>query len=155
MARLARAEIFDPSEIAVVQLIGKTVRSCYLMEFDELYGKDFDHRKRLIDYLVDAQVTKAPSVADIAKAVGRELQITMDLLRGPGRKSSVVRARGLAMFLIRQWTVESYQNIGVFFGGRDHTTVMHACKKTEEDLANDHELTRTVDRVRQRLKLST
>ncbi|MCY2977435.1 MAG: DnaA/Hda family protein [Planctomycetota bacterium] len=111
--------------------------------------------KRLIDNLVDAQVTKAPSVADIAKAVGRELQITMDLLRGPGRKSSVVRARGLAMFLIRQWTVESYQNIGVFFGGRDHTTVMHACKKTEEDLANDHELTRTVDRVRQRLKLST
>ena len=77
----------------------------------------------------------------------------MELLRGPGRKSSVVRARGLAMFLMRQLTDESYQNIGEFFGGRDHTTVMHACKKTEEDLANDNELTRTIDRVRQRLKV--
>jgi len=35
MARLARAEIFDPSEIVAVHLIGKTVRSCYLMGVDE------------------------------------------------------------------------------------------------------------------------
>ena len=46
MARLARAEIFDPSEIVAVHLIGKTVRSCYLMGFDERSGKNFDHRKR-------------------------------------------------------------------------------------------------------------
>ena len=49
MARLARAEIFDPSEIAVVHLIGKTVRSCFLMGFDERSGKNFDHRKRWIE----------------------------------------------------------------------------------------------------------
>ena len=49
MARLARAEIFDPSEIAAVHLIGKTVRSCYLMGFDERSGKNFDHRKRWIE----------------------------------------------------------------------------------------------------------
>jgi len=46
MARLARAEIFDPSEIVAVHLIGKTVRSCFLMGFDERFGKNFDHRKR-------------------------------------------------------------------------------------------------------------
>ena len=49
MARLARAEIFDPSEIVAVHLIGKTVRSCYLMGFDERSGKNFDHRKRWIE----------------------------------------------------------------------------------------------------------
>lgn len=108
--------------------------------------------KRLIDSLLDSQMAKAPSVSEIAKMVGRELQLTMDLLRGPGRKSSIVRARGLAMFLTRQLTDESFQNIGAYFGGRDHTTVMHACKKTEEDLASDHELTRVADRVRQRFK---
>jgi len=43
---LARAEIFDPSEIVAVHLIGKTVRSCYLMGVDERSGKNFDHRKR-------------------------------------------------------------------------------------------------------------
>jgi hypothetical protein len=49
MARLARAEIFDPSEIVAVHLIGKTVRSCYLMGVDERSGKNFDHRKRWIE----------------------------------------------------------------------------------------------------------
>jgi len=49
MARLARAEIFDPSEIAVVHLIGKTVRSCFLMGFDERSSRNFDHRKRWIE----------------------------------------------------------------------------------------------------------
>ena len=46
MARLARAEIIDPAEIVAEHLIGKTVRSCYLMGFDERSGKNFDHRKR-------------------------------------------------------------------------------------------------------------
>ena len=49
MARLARAEIFDPSEIVAVHLIGETVRSCYLMGFDERSDKNFDHRKRWIE----------------------------------------------------------------------------------------------------------
>jgi len=46
MARLARAEIIDPAEIVALHLIGKTVRSCYLMGIDECSGKNFDHRKR-------------------------------------------------------------------------------------------------------------
>jgi len=45
MARSARAEIFDPAEIVAVHLIGKTVRSCYLMGVDKRSGKNFDHRK--------------------------------------------------------------------------------------------------------------
>ena len=49
MARLARAEIFDPAEIAAVHLIGKTVRSCFLMGVDERSGKNFDHRKRWLE----------------------------------------------------------------------------------------------------------
>lgn len=108
--------------------------------------------KRLIDKLVDSQIAKGPTAADIAKAVAKEMQVTMELLRGPGRKSSVVRARGLAMLLMRQWTDISFQNIGEYFGGRDHTTVMHACKKTEEDLTKDIDLERMADRIRQKLK---
>ena len=49
MARLARAEIFDPSEIVAVHLIGKTVRSCYLMGVEERSGRNFDHRKRWLE----------------------------------------------------------------------------------------------------------
>ena len=48
MARLARAEIFDPADIVAIHLIGKTVRSCYLMGFDQRSGKNFDHRNRYL-----------------------------------------------------------------------------------------------------------
>ena len=107
---------------------------------------------RLINKLVDSQIAKAPTASDIAKAVAKEMQVTMELLRGPVRKSSVVRARGLAMLLMRQWTDVSFKNIGEYFGGRDHTTVMHACKKTEDDLTKDIDLERMADRIRQKLK---
>jgi len=49
MARLARAEIFDLAEIVAVHLIGKTVRSCYLMGVDERSGKNFDYRKSWLE----------------------------------------------------------------------------------------------------------
>ncbi len=104
-----------------------------------------------IEQLVVSQQKPIPSPLDIAKNVARELQQTLETLRGPSRKAGVVRARGLAMHLIRQWTESSYQNIGELFGGRDHTTVMHACKKTEEDIARDPELSQCVDRLRQKL----
>jgi chromosomal replication initiator protein len=114
-------------------------------------GRSQRESKRLIDRLVDSQSARTPDMSEIAKAVGREMRVTMEHLRGPSRKSSVVRARGLAMYLMRKLTESSFQSIGEYFGGRDHTTVMHACKKTEDDLANDHELMRIVDRVHQKL----
>ena len=45
MARLSRAEIFDPSEIVAVHAIERTVRRCYLLGDDHLTQKNFDHRK--------------------------------------------------------------------------------------------------------------
>jgi chromosomal replication initiator protein len=86
---------------------------------------------------------------DLLKSVAKEFQITLDTLTGPSRKSGVVRARGLAMLLMRQLTDESFEAIGEYFSGRDHTTVMHACKKTESTLAKDSELNRIYDRIRQ------
>ena len=49
MARLSRAEIFDPSEIAAVHVMARTNRRCFLMGEDQLTGKNFDHRKRWIE----------------------------------------------------------------------------------------------------------
>jgi chromosomal replication initiator protein len=86
---------------------------------------------------------------DLLKIVAKEFQVTLDTLTGPSRKSGVVRARGLAMLLMRQLTDESFEAIGEHFSGRDHTTVMHACKRTESSLAKDSELNRIYDRIRQ------
>ncbi len=107
---------------------------------------------RVIDRIVDSQSMPCPSAHEIAKGVSRETKVSLELLTGQTRKSSIVRARGLAMLLIRQLTGDSYENIGSYFGGRDHTTVMHACKKTEADIQHDIELGRITDRIRQRYR---
>ena len=49
MARLSRAEIFDPSEIVPVHVVARTNRRCFLMGDDQYTGKNFDHRKRWIE----------------------------------------------------------------------------------------------------------
>jgi chromosomal replication initiator protein len=102
--------------------------------------------------MIEAPLAPNVSPHEIAKIVARELKISVETLVGPLRKSSVVRARGLAMILMRQLTSESYESIGAYFSNRDHTTVMHACKKTEIDLKTDTELSRIHDRIRQRFQ---
>ena len=72
----------------------------------------------------------------MAKIFGQK---TTDLRSG-SRKQTVVRARSLAMLLARQLTSKSLQQIGIYFGGRDHSTVLHAIRKTETAIEQDNEL---------------
>ena len=81
-----------------------------------------------------------PEVAEIARVVARKMKIRIADMRASTRQANVVRARGLAMYLARCWTSQSLLSIGSFFGGRDHTTVLHSCRKIEGLLATDSEL---------------
>lgn len=106
-----------------------------------------------IEQIIQAkQQSLVPSVNDITKWIAKEMGLKMSDLRGTTRKSQVVRGRALAMFVARQVTPLSLQQIGEYFGGRDHTTVLHACRKTEVDLESDIELSRVMQEVRRRLK---
>jgi chromosomal replication initiator protein len=103
-----------------------------------------------IERIVSSLAPPKANCIDVLKQVAKEMQVKLDLLTGPSRKSGVVRARGLAMLLMRQLTEESFESIGNHFSGRDHTTVMHACKKTEKELPDDAELIRVYDKIRQK-----
>ena len=83
------------------------------------------------DEIALSRITQA-----VAKLFGQK---TTDL-RSSSRKQSVVRARSLAMLLARKLTSKSLQQIGVYFGGRDHSTVLHAIHKTERMVQQDNEL---------------
>ena len=65
-------------------------------------------------------------------------------LKGPSRKSELVTARQVAMYLCREIINLSFPKIGKLFGDRDHTTVMHACNKVRRRLPTDLELCDTV-----------
>jgi len=55
MVRLASAELFDPSEVAILHVIGKVTRRCFLFGFDPVSGKNFDHRKVWIEEQLKTQ----------------------------------------------------------------------------------------------------
>lgn len=83
---------------------------------------------------------EGPTLPAIAKVVARKMQVRLTEMRGATRQAKIVRARGLAILLSRRLTGSSLQKIGEFFGGRDHSTVIHACRKTEKLISSDTDL---------------
>ncbi|MEI8213047.1 MAG: DnaA/Hda family protein [Planctomycetota bacterium] len=132
----------------VIQLRGQLLRWSHQLRSESSSASGH----RIAGRLFDPVAAPAISLNEIAKAVAKDLKVPVETLIGPLRKSAVVRARGLAMLLMRQLTSDSYESIGNYFSGRDHTTVMHACKKTETDLKHDPELARIQERIRQRFQ---
>jgi len=90
------------------------------------------------------------SLAAIGITVARYFRLKVADIRSSSRKQNLVRARSLAMFIARQMTSKSMNQIGEYFGGRDHTTVLHAIRKTEMLLESDTELQRAAEEVRQK-----
>jgi len=68
-------------------------------------------------------------------------------LSSKSRRQAVADARGLAMYLVRRLAAISYADVGKLFGKRDHTTVLHACRKIESQLTDDNHLRTLVDEL--------
>jgi chromosomal replication initiator protein len=85
----------------------------------------------------------------IAKAVSEYYGVGMDALRGQKRDKAIVVPRQIAMFLMREETDVSLLRIGAELGGRDHSTVLHACDKITRESAGNDELRREIAAVRE------
>ncbi len=92
-------------------------------------------------------IGEGPTLAGIAKVVARKMHVRLLEMRGATRQANIVRARGLAIYLARKLTPSSLNQIGEFFAGRDHSTVIHACRKTEKLLDVDTELANLLQEV--------
>jgi chromosomal replication initiator protein len=93
------------------------------------------------------------TVEQIQQSVCEQLDIPRSLLVGKTRKQEIVFARQVAMFLIRELTGVSLKTIGNHFGGRDHTTVMHAISTIEGQKTRDDYTRRTLSQVRRQLNV--
>jgi chromosomal replication initiator protein len=85
----------------------------------------------------------------IALAVAEYYGVGMDALRGQKRERSIVVPRQIAMFLMREETDVSLLRIGAELGGRDHSTVLHACDKINREMQVNDEMRREVAAVRE------
>jgi len=85
----------------------------------------------------------------IAQTVAEYYGLDMDALRGQKRDRAIVLPRQIAMFLMREETDVSLLRIGAELGGRDHSTVLHACDKINRESAANDELRREIAAVRE------
>jgi chromosomal replication initiator protein len=86
----------------------------------------------------------AATVERIARQVGGYFRVEPELLQSRHRSRGVLWPRQVGMYLARQLTTLSLAQIGAYFGGRDHSTVLHACRKVEAALADDARLSGAV-----------
>lgn len=91
------------------------------------------------------------SMEDILRAVARTFETDPSELRSKGRRAELVIPRQVAMYLIRDLTSHSYPEIGQFFMGRDHTTIMYAVEKVKEEITKDRELDSRIKALRSEL----
>ena len=83
----------------------------------------------------------------IQKRVAEFFQISSFDLKSKRRHRNLVFPRQIAMYLSRKLTNLSLPEIGHFFGGKDHTTVIHSCKKIEHELEHNNELKNTIEKI--------
>lgn len=91
------------------------------------------------------------TIDEIQRKVAEHYNLRMTDMHSARRARNVARPRQVAMYLAKQLTARSLPEIGRKFGGRDHTTVMHAVRKVEELIEEDAQIAQDVDVVRRAL----
>ena len=110
---------------------------------------------QLVDQLVrEHRPETKTTLRQVCTAVAKHFQLGVQDLKAESRQQTVVRARSLAMFLCRELTGASYAEVGQFFGGRDHTTALHACRKISGQLPTDSNLRELAEDLATQLTLS-
>ncbi len=111
-----------------------------------------DMAERAVRDLIRPQEPKRVKIEDIQRIVARQYNVSRADLLSSRRTANVVRPRQIAMYLAKTLTLRSLPEIGRRFGGRDHTTVLHAVRKIENLVGNDNVLAEEVDILKRLLQ---
>jgi chromosomal replication initiator protein len=154
-------QLADPDAIApIADRITTNIRALQgalirVVAFHSLTGRPID--SALVTHVLDglypgAAAPRQRTVAEIQEATCERLGISPEALRSPDRSARVAWARQVAMYLARELTDETLPAIGRAFGGRNHTTVLHACRRATERMASDTEAYELVRALTARLQ---
>ncbi len=132
-----------------------------VVAFHSLTGRPLDAAlaAEVLDGLYPAPLSRvsqsqAPTVELIQQLTCEAFGLTLDELVSQARTARIAWPRQVAMYLCREHTDQSLPAIGKRFGGRNHTTVMHACRRTSARLASDHDAYEAVHSLSARLHSS-
>jgi chromosomal replication initiator protein len=108
--------------------------------------------EREVRDLVRPQEPRRVKIEDIQRVVARQYNVSRSDLLSSRRTANVVRPRQVAMYLAKTLTLRSLPEIGRRFGGRDHTTVLHAVRKIELLQTNDTSLAGEIESLKRQLQ---
>jgi len=131
------------------ELEGSIVR---LLAYGSITGRDLNinfTQEVLKDSLSSVSTI---NIESITKAVCAYFKLEPEQLKSKRKTSEIVRARQIAMFLCRKHTTSSLKSVGEEFGGRDHSTVIHAISVIEDESRLDLGLKRAIDDIENKLK---
>jgi len=95
------------------------------------------------------------SIEEILSIVCHYFQIPEDQVRAKTRKQEVVQARQVAMYFAKQFTKHSLKTIGLHFGGRDHSTVIHGIQSVEGYMETDTKFADTIREIQHKIKIQS
>ncbi|MEM7011111.1 MAG: chromosomal replication initiator protein DnaA [Verrucomicrobiota bacterium] len=154
-----RIELDRPLIEFLAERIRKNVRRLEgallrLTSYTSLYGGDVTVA-RAEEYLKDILMEEASSgivaMGDVQKKVAEYFDLRIADLNGRRRTKQIALPRQIAMFLARELTDASLKEIGYAFGGRDHGTVIHACKQVNKKIEDKPETRRVVEFLKDQL----
>ncbi|MGI6359187.1 MAG: chromosomal replication initiator protein DnaA [Bacillota bacterium] len=102
--------------------------------------------------VLPAPRNKQITIEDIQVAVAQHFSLRTEDMKAKKRTKAIAFPRQIAMYLSRKLTEHSLPKIGDEFGGRDHTTVLHACDKIENDISTNPQLAETIKALTENLK---
>jgi chromosomal replication initiator protein len=115
----------------------------------------FELVKKTVKEIATERKTTNITIETITKVVCEHLGVAENKIRDKTRKKEIVLARQLAMYLSKELTLSSLKTIGLHFGGRDHSTVIHAYNAIEEYKSKDESFGRIIDELKEKIELSS
>ncbi len=115
---------------------------------------DLDLAKQILKNFVK-NVSKEISIEYIQKLVCDYFGISIDQVKSKTRKREIVQARQISMYFAKDLTKSSLKTIGMHFGGRDHSTVIHACQTVNDLMETDKKFRSDVEELSKRIKINT
>jgi chromosomal replication initiator protein len=152
-----RKNILLPNEVVghVARISKRSIRELEgnlnkVKMFSELQGLpiDLELAKRVLSTHDDVATI---TIDDIQKLVADHYKVRMPDLKSKTRTKPLVTARQVAMFLVKKHLDKSLVDIGRSFGGKDHTTVMNALRRIEDQLNKDSEIKRDIEELEGRI----
>jgi chromosomal replication initiator protein len=156
-------ELIDPDALEVIAkritinvraLEGALIR---VVAYSSLTGRPLsgDLAAEVLEGLYPRAEPIQRSIAEIKQATCEQFGLSTEELVSPSRTARLTWPRQVAMYLARELTQESLPTIGREFGGRDHTTVLHAWRRTEERMSTNPSSRTAVEELRTRLSPPT